>query len=71
MNHTTARVLTGIHDMRHRLESVGIDSAWVAVPIGLAEQLAMDPSAPDCTLFGMRVMWVDAEVPYIAVKAGG
>lgn len=63
-----SRALTKIHDMQNRLESVGIDAAWVAVPIDLAPDLNADPSAPDMTLFGMRVMWVDADDPYIAVR---
>lgn len=63
------RALTAIHDMQHRLESVGVEPSWVAVPINLAEDLGADPSAPDYTLFGMRVMWVDAEDPYVAVRA--
>lgn len=68
MNRETAQALTKIRDMQNRLESVGVGPAWVAVPIGMAEHLAIDPSAPDSTLFGLRVMWVDAEQPYIAVR---
>lgn len=71
MNHTTARALTEIHNTLRKLDAVGIKPAWVAVPIGMSEHLGADPSTPDYTLFGMRVMWVDAEWPYVAVKSGG
>lgn len=65
----SARALAAIHDTQRRLESVGVEPSWVAVPIELADGLGADPSTPDYTLFGMRVMWVDAEDPYVAVRA--
>lgn len=68
MNHDTARALTAVHDMRLRLERVGVEPAWVAVPITLAEPLGVDPSTSNFTLFGMSVMWVDADHPYVVVR---